>query len=127
MYISSNSQLKCFRAYPLPGMATKTNYLTYPSGQIYATRDIAYEQNFDAQGYIWVANGFPGKPVQVVSTSGTIVDFVASSVIPSAYGLTFDDEGYLWASSGDDTIYQVNVFDTALDQTTWGSIKATIN
>ena len=47
-------------------------------------------------------------------------------MIPSAYGLTFDDTGYLWVSSGDETFYQVNVFETALEHNTWGAIKASV-
>jgi hypothetical protein len=107
-------------------LTTKVLYLSYPGGQIYSTRDIAYEENYDA-GVIWVANGYPGKPVQAISTAGVCVDYIASSVIPSATGLAFDDDGYIWISSlSDDTIYQVNVFDTALENSTWGSIKATV-
>ena len=107
-------------------MTTKTTYLTYPAGQIYSTRDIAFEDDYDA-GVIWVANGYPGKPVQAIDISGTCVDYLSSSVIPSAYGVTFDDEGYLWASScSDETIYKVNVLETSLECNTWGSIKAAI-
>jgi hypothetical protein len=123
LYIGDNHDQKCYRAYPLPYLTTKTTYLSYTG--IYATRDIAFEGSYDGTGSIWVANGFPGTPVRAFNTSGQWVDGLTSSDVPSAYGLAFDDEGFLWVSSlSDASIYQVNVFETNLDQTSWGAIKA---
>ena len=85
------------------------------SGDIF---DIAYDG-----GDIWLACG-SGFPVRRFDTSGSVVDYLTSSLIPSAGGLTMDTEGYLWVSDPDnDLIYKVDL-STALDRSTWGRIKA---
>jgi hypothetical protein len=79
--------------------------------------DIAYDS-----GDIWLACA-SGHPVRCFDVSGSVVDYLESSLIPSAWGLTMDDEGYLWVSDTvNDLIYRVDL-GTALSRSTWGGIK----
>jgi hypothetical protein len=84
------------------------------SGDIY---DIAYDG-----GDIWLACA-GGFPVRRFDVSGSMTEYLESSLIPCARGLTMDTGGCLWVSDDvNDLIYQVDL-GTALDRTTWGSIK----
>jgi len=85
--------------------------------------DIAFHDNM-----IWYALGSGGEnSVEVYNSSGSLIHWIPSSIVPGAYGLTFDDAGYLWASdTNTDELYKISVDFTALERETWGAIKATV-
>jgi len=77
-------------------------------------------------GNYWYACNDSAYPIRVYNGSGGLVESVSSSVLPAAHGMTFDGDGYLWVSNMDtDEIYKIDLNVTALESSTWASIKAT--
>jgi hypothetical protein len=59
--------------------------------------------------FLWVACDAPGYPLLKYDGSGSVVDQIPSSLVPSATGLTMDDQGYLWASDNlNGKIYKID-------------------
>jgi hypothetical protein len=59
--------------------------------------------------FLWVACDAPGTPLLKYDGSGSVVDQIPSSLVPSATGLTMDDQGYLWASDNlNGKIYKID-------------------
>ncbi len=91
---------------------------TGASGDIF---DIAYDG-----GNIWLAWDNSSQPVRMYDTGGAVIDYLPGSLIPQATGLTMDTDGYLWVSDNDnDLIYKVDL-EVALNRSTWGWIKASL-
>ena len=77
-------------------------------------------------GNYWYACNDSEYHIRVYNGSGGLVESVSSSVLPAAHGMTFDGDGYLWVSNMDtDEIYKIDLNATALESSTWASIKAT--
>ena len=85
------------------------------SGDIF---DIAYDS-----GDIWLARDHPDQPLQKFDITGTVVDFVSSTVILRAHGLTMDDEGFLWVSDMETDLIHCISLETSISPSTWAGIK----
>jgi len=80
--------------------------------------DIAYQD-----GDIWLALDDSEQPVKRFDGTGSVVDYLASDIVPHAHGLTIDGEGRLWVGDMEnDVIYCVDP-QSALQRRTWAGIK----
>lgn len=85
-----------------------------------SAHDIAFDQ-----GDIWVACENPGFSIMRFSTAGILVEAIERALVPSAEGLALDADGCLWVSDNvNGLIYRVDPEGTALEQTSWGAVKA---
>lgn len=81
--------------------------------------DIAYDQ-----GDIWVACENSSHSIRCYDTSGSLVDFIETSLVPAAAGLCMDPDGYLWAGdNANSLIYKIDPDGTVLAPDTWAGVK----
>ena len=103
LYVASTAQNAAYR-YSAPSIVGRTHYINFTASS--DTRDIAVTP----EGHVWVALDWSSIKVRHYDSSGQMLEYLGSDLVPDAWGVTMDDEGCLWVSDPEnDLIYKVNL------------------